>query len=98
VNYTRISLAMLIKSRKHQERKLPQIQVDSTIKVQLQRERGMKNKNGEGGTHRSLAGDDGAAAVSVQKKIQSPCNAAGRRGGGGVVDEDVGRRRASAPA
>jgi hypothetical protein len=44
-----------------------------------------------------LVGEDGAAAVSVQRKIQSPSNAAGRRGGGGVVDEDAGRRRAKAP-
>jgi hypothetical protein len=44
-----------------------------------------------------LADGDGAAAVSVQRKIQSPCNAAGRRGGGGVVDADTGRRRAKVP-
>jgi hypothetical protein len=44
-----------------------------------------------------LAGDDGAAAVSMQRKIQSPCDAARRRGGGGVVDEDAGRRRAKVP-
>jgi hypothetical protein len=88
---------MLIMSRKHQEKKLPQIQADSTIKVQLQKGRRMKNESREGGTHRSLAGDGGAAAVSVQRKIQSPCNAAGRRGGGGVVDEDAGRRRSKVP-
>jgi hypothetical protein len=45
-----------------------------------------------------LADGDEAAAVSVQRKIQSPCNAAGRSGGGGVVDGKVGRRRASAAA
>jgi hypothetical protein len=44
-----------------------------------------------------LAGGDGAAA-SVQRKIRSHSNVAERRGGGGVVDGNVGRRRASAPA
>jgi hypothetical protein len=44
-----------------------------------------------------LAGGDGTAA-SVQRKIQSPNNVTERRGGGVVVDEGVGRRRASAPA
>jgi hypothetical protein len=58
---------------------------------------GMKNKNRERRTHRSLAGGDGAAA-SVQRKIRSHGNVAERRGGGGVVDGNVGRRRASAPA
>jgi hypothetical protein len=37
-------------------------------------------------------------AASVQRKIRSPSNVTERRGGGGVVDGDVGRRRASAPA
>jgi hypothetical protein len=36
-------------------------------------------------------------AASMQKKIQSPCNVAERSGGGGVVDENVGHRRALAP-
>jgi hypothetical protein len=44
-----------------------------------------------------LADDDGMAAASVQRKIQSPCNAAERGGGGGVVDGDAGCCRASAP-
>jgi hypothetical protein len=44
-----------------------------------------------------LADDDGTTAASVQKKIQSPCNVAERRGGGGVIDGNVGHRRASAP-
>jgi hypothetical protein len=44
-----------------------------------------------------LADDDGTTAASVQRKIQSPCNAAERRGGGDVIDGDAGRRRASAP-
>jgi hypothetical protein len=43
-----------------------------------------------------LAGGEGTAA-SVQRKVQSPSNVA-EKSGGGVVDEDVGRRRASAPA
>jgi hypothetical protein len=43
-------------------------------------------------THRSLDGDDGAAAVSAQRQIKSPCNAAGRRDGGGVVDDAAERR------
>jgi hypothetical protein len=55
----------------------------------------MKNKNGERGTHRSLAGGDGAAA-SVQRKVRSLNNVAERSGG--VVDEDNGRRQAEAPA
>jgi hypothetical protein len=58
---------------------------------------GMKNKNRERGAHRSLAGGDGAAA-SAQRKIRSLSNVAERRGGGGVVDGNVGRRRASVPA
>jgi hypothetical protein len=41
-----------------------------------------------------LADGDGATAASVQRKIQSPCNAAGRRGGGDVVNGDAGRCRA----
>jgi hypothetical protein len=57
----------------------------------------MKNKNREGRAHRSLADDDGVAA-SVQREIQSHGNVAERRGGGGVIDGNVGRRRASAPA
>jgi hypothetical protein len=36
-------------------------------------------------------------AASVQKKIQSSYNVAERRGGGGVVGGNVGRRRALAP-
>jgi hypothetical protein len=45
-----------------------------------------------------LAGGNGAAA-SVQEKVQSPSNVVKERcGGGGVVDRDVGRRRASASA
>jgi hypothetical protein len=43
-----------------------------------------------------LAGGDGTA-TNVQRKIQSPNNVTERRGGG-VVDEGVGRRQASAPA
>jgi hypothetical protein len=39
----------------------------------------------------------GVTAASAQGKIQSPSNVA-ERSGGGVVDEGVGRRRASAPA
>jgi hypothetical protein len=35
--------------------------------------------------------------VSVQRKIQSPSNVTEKRGGGSVVEEDVGCRRASAP-
>jgi hypothetical protein len=58
-----------------------------------------KMKNGERGTHRSLADGGGTAAASVQKKVQSPSNVADERGGGGgVVDRDVGHRRASASA
>jgi hypothetical protein len=57
-----------------------------------------KMKNGERGTHRSLAGGSGTAAASVQEKVQSPSNVAAEGGGGGVVDKDVGRRRASASA
>jgi hypothetical protein len=60
----------------------------------------MKNKNREERTHRSLAGDDGAAA-SMLREIRSHSNVAergGGGGGGGVVDGNVGRRRASAPA
>jgi hypothetical protein len=58
-----------------------------------------KMKNRERGTHQSLADGDGTAAASVQKKVQSPSNVAEERGGsGGVVDGDVGRRRASASA
>jgi hypothetical protein len=45
-----------------------------------------------------LAAGDGIAAANAQRKIQSPSSVAERRGGGGVVDGDVGRRRASAPA
>jgi hypothetical protein len=40
-----------------------------------------------------LADGDGTMVASVQRKIQSPCNVAERRGGGGVVDGDTGRRR-----
>jgi hypothetical protein len=54
----------------------------------------MKNKNRERGAHRSLAGGDGTTA-SVQRKIGSLGNAAER--GGGVVDDDAGRRQAEAP-
>jgi hypothetical protein len=57
-----------------------------------------KMKNRERGTHRSLAGGGGTAAASVQEKVQSPSKVAAERGGGGVIDRDVGRRRASAPA
>jgi hypothetical protein len=53
-------------------------------------------KNREVRTYRSLAGGDGTAA-SVQREIQSPNNVM-ERSSGGVVDEGVGRRRASAPA
>jgi hypothetical protein len=35
-------------------------------------------------------------AANAQKKIRSPCNVAERRSGGGAVDENVGRHRASA--
>jgi hypothetical protein len=57
----------------------------------------MENKNREGRTHRSLAGDDGAAVIML-REIRSRGNVAERRGGGGgVVDGNVGRRRASAP-
>jgi hypothetical protein len=98
MNDHRITLAMLIESRKHQEGKLPQIQASSAIEVKLQRGRRMKNKNREGRAHRSLAGDDGAAA-SVLREIRSHSNVAERGGGGGgVIDGNVGRRRASAPA
>jgi hypothetical protein len=45
-----------------------------------------------------LVDGEGTTAASVQKRIQSPCNAAERRGGGGgVVDGDAGRHRASVP-
>jgi hypothetical protein len=54
----------------------------------------MKNKNGERGTYRSLAGGDGAAA-SVQRKIRS-CSSVAERSGG-VVDDGAGRRQAEAP-
>jgi hypothetical protein len=57
----------------------------------------MRRKNREGGTHRSLAGGIGTMA-SVQRKIRSPSNVTKKRGGGGVIDEDVGRHRASAQA
>jgi hypothetical protein len=58
-----------------------------------------KMKNRERGTHRSLADGGGTAAASVQKKVQSPSNVTEERGGSnGVVDRDVGRRRASASA
>jgi hypothetical protein len=57
----------------------------------------MKNKDGRR-TYRSLADGSGTAAASVQKKVQSPSYIAEERGGGGVVDEDVGRRRVSTPA
>jgi hypothetical protein len=58
-----------------------------------------KMKNRERGTHRSLADGGGIAAASAQKRVQSPNNVAEERGGsGGVVDRDVGCRRASASA
>jgi hypothetical protein len=57
----------------------------------------MKSKDGRR-TYRSLADGDGTTEASVQRKIQSPSNVTEKRGIGGVVDEDVGRRRASAPA
>jgi hypothetical protein len=58
-----------------------------------------ERKNREGGTHQSLTGGSGTAAANVQKKVQSPSSVAEERGGsGGIVDEDVGRRRASALA
>jgi hypothetical protein len=44
-----------------------------------------------------LVDGDRTTAASAQKKIQSPCNIAERRGGGGVIDGNVERRRASAP-
>jgi hypothetical protein len=56
-----------------------------------------ERKNRGGGAHRSLAGDGGTAATNVQKKVQSPSDVAEERGGG-VVDKDVGRRRASTSA
>jgi hypothetical protein len=55
----------------------------------------MKNKNGERGAHRSLAGGNGAAA-SVQRKVRSLSNVAERSGG--VVDDGAGRQQAEAPA
>jgi hypothetical protein len=53
--------------------------------------------NRERETYQSLVDGDGAAVVNVQMKIQSPCNVAGRRGGGGVVNGGTGRRRAKVP-
>jgi hypothetical protein len=55
----------------------------------------MKNKNGERGTHRSLADGNGAAA-SMQRKIRSCSNVAEKSGG--VVDNGAGCRQAEAPA
>jgi hypothetical protein len=55
----------------------------------------MENKNGERGTHRNLAGGNGAAA-SVQGKIRSLSYVAERSCG--VVDDGAGRRQAEAPA
>jgi hypothetical protein len=57
----------------------------------------MKSKDGRR-TYRSLADGDGTTAASVQRRIRSPSNVTKRRGGGGIVNEDVGRRRASAQA
>jgi hypothetical protein len=57
----------------------------------------MKSKDG-GRTYRSLANGDGTMAAGVQRKIRSPSNVTKRRGDGGVIDEDVGRRRASVQA
>jgi hypothetical protein len=51
-----------------------------------------------GRSHRSVAGDGGAAA-NVQEEFQSPCSVAEERCcGGGVVDGDAERRRASVSA
>jgi hypothetical protein len=52
-----------------------------------------KMKNRERGTHQSLVDGGGTTATSVQEKVQSPRNVAGKRCGGGVVDKDVRRRR-----
>jgi hypothetical protein len=57
-----------------------------------------EGKNREGEAHRSLPGGGGTATENVQKKFRSPGSVAEERGGGGVVDKDVGRRRASASA
>jgi hypothetical protein len=90
MSYDWVSLAMLIESVMYPAKELPWILTSKPTAAKLQKSR-------ERGTHQSLAGDNGAAAVRVQRKIQSPCNAAGRRGGGGVIDEDAGRRRAKVP-
>jgi hypothetical protein len=51
-------------------------------------------RNIRGRLHRILAGGDDA-----QEEFQSPCNVAEERcGGGGVINGDAGRRRASALA
>jgi hypothetical protein len=55
----------------------------------------MKNRDGRR-TYRSLCGG-GVVAVSIQRDIQSPNNVMERGSGGGVVDEGIGCRRASAP-
>jgi hypothetical protein len=55
-----------------------------------------KNKD-ERRSHRSLAAGDGTAAANEQGKVRSHSNVT-EKGGGDVVDEDVGRRRASAQA
>jgi hypothetical protein len=81
---------MLIESVTYPAKKLRRILTSKAAAAKLQKSRERTNRGR--GTHRSLAGGDEAAAVSVQRKIQSPCNAAGRRGGGGVVDDAAERR------
>jgi hypothetical protein len=64
----------------------------------LSNRKACEGKNREGEAHRSLAGGGGTAMENVQKKFRSPSNVAEEIGGGGVVDKDVGRRRASVSA
>jgi hypothetical protein len=56
----------------------------------------MKNRDGRR-TYQSLCGGS-VTAASVQREIHSPNNVTKRSGGGGIVDEGVRHRRASAPA
>jgi hypothetical protein len=87
---------MLVESMKYPAKELPCILSRKATAPQLQKSRERTNRRR--GTHRSLADGDGAAAVSLRGKIQSPRDAAGRRSGGGVVDDAAERRQAVTPA
>jgi hypothetical protein len=80
---------MIIKSKRSMQVKLPLLSYREAEE--------MKSKD-KRRTYQSLADGDGTTAASVQRKIQSPSNVTKKRGGGSVVIEDVGHRRASAPA